>query len=89
MHTTHFSEEEMKATHALILVLKAERLGKRASQWRAQRLFDVWHMRYSQVRRNATSLLNQQRVAAGAPITPHEAWHGPDVAPMTDADIPF
>ena len=81
----NFSEEHLNASRALRLVIKSERLKKRHSQARAQRLLDVWQSRD----RVSRSDMNRQRILTGAPIAAHEAWHGPDVPPMTDADIPF
>jgi hypothetical protein len=80
-----FSEEHLRASRALRLVLKAERLKKWHSQARAQYLLDVWQS----CDRVSRSDLNRQRLLAGAPCVFAAPMHGPDVPPMTDADIPF
>lgn len=81
----NFSEEHLRATRALRLVLMAERMNKWHSRARAQYLLDVWQSRD----RVSRSDLNRQRLLAGASCVFDAPMHGPDVPPMTDADIPF
>lgn len=86
---TQITDEELNASRALTLVLRAERTRKFASLARAQRLFDIWQARYMQVRADARMRLNQQRIVAGVPADIWGAQHGPEVRALTDADIPF
>lgn len=84
--TEEITDAEVNASRALRLVLKAQRLGKRASAARAQRLLDKWQDMHEES--NIRMVLNQQRVLAGLPIVLRPV-RSVDVAPMTDADIPF